>query len=53
MERLRNAVLRAADADPATLARRVLDLIHDFERGAHASDDKTVVVLRRAWGSLA
>ncbi len=53
MERLRAAVQRHRKADPETVAARVLETIAEFERGAHPMDDKTVVVMRRAWGGLA
>ena len=46
-ERLEELIVRAAGAPPRTMASQVLDAITTFEEGIHASDDKTVVVLRR------
>jgi phosphoserine phosphatase RsbU/P len=43
----RALAIRAAAADVADIPPRVLREIRDFERGAHATDDKTLVVLRR------
>jgi sigma-B regulation protein RsbU (phosphoserine phosphatase) len=53
MDRLRETVRRFAASDPETVASNVLKQILEFESGAHATDDKTVVVVRRAWGGLA
>jgi sigma-B regulation protein RsbU (phosphoserine phosphatase) len=50
MDRLRETVRVAADRDPESVARYVVDRVREFENGAHASDDKTIVVVRRAWG---
>jgi sigma-B regulation protein RsbU (phosphoserine phosphatase) len=48
MERLEELVRKtAADEEVAAMPGRILDAIVRFERGAHASDDKTIVVLRR------
>ena len=47
MDRLR-AVVSAAAREPVDgFAPRVLEAVHAFEEGAHATDDKTLVVLRR------
>lgn len=47
MDRLR-AVVSAAALEPLdAFAPRVLEAVHAFEEGAHATDDKTLVVLRR------
>ena len=53
MDRLHETLLRWANEHPATVASRVLDVVSTFERGVHPADDKTVVVLRRSWGSIA
>jgi sigma-B regulation protein RsbU (phosphoserine phosphatase) len=48
MERLERLVRAAvAEETVAAMPGRILDAIIRFERGAHASDDKTIVVLRR------
>lgn len=47
MQRLRDCVARAARGPLAEIATSVLEEIHAFEDGAHAADDKTIVVLRR------
>ena len=47
MDRLRELATRAAAQDVDRIASSVLRTIHDFESGAHATDDKTIVVLRR------
>lgn len=46
-DRLRDAAIRAAAGDVAQVAPAILSEIAAFERGAHATDDKTIVVLRR------
>ena len=52
LDRLHESVLRHANEEPGTVAARVLEVVSGFEAGAHARDDKTVVVLRRAWGAV-
>lgn len=47
MERLREVVARAAKGAVQDIAPAVLGAVQQFERGAHATDDKTMVVLRR------
>lgn len=47
-DRLRALFTDAAKEDVAAIPKRVLDAIAAFERGARATDDKTLVVLRRA-----
>jgi phosphoserine phosphatase RsbU/P len=48
MERLEELVRRTlSDQDVSAMPGRILDDIIRFERGAHASDDKTIVILRR------
>lgn len=47
-DRLRNLVAAQRDADAAAIPRAILDAVTTFERGAKATDDKTIVVLRRA-----
>lgn len=46
-ERLRASAARAAAAGIHTIAAKVLDDVHAFEEGMHATDDKTIVVMRR------
>ncbi|HEX7828282.1 MAG TPA: SpoIIE family protein phosphatase, partial [Thermoanaerobaculia bacterium] len=46
-ERLWASVARASQAGIYTIAPAVLEDVHAFEEGTHASDDKTIVVLRR------
>jgi phosphoserine phosphatase RsbU/P len=46
-ERLRELVLRAARRPLPEVAPQVLAEVRAFENGVHATDDKTVVVLRR------
>ena len=48
MVRLEQLVATASREDIETMPDAVLAKIVEFENGAHASDDKTVVVLRRA-----
>ena len=48
MDAWRELASRAATDDIDRIAPRVLRHIAEFERGAHATDDKTIVVLRRA-----
>lgn len=47
-ERLQALVVKAAKDAPDRIGDVVLDTIAAFERGAHATDDKTIVVVRRA-----
>lgn len=47
MDRLRDLAQRSSTGSLFDIAGRVIDEIHAFENGAHATDDKTVVVLRR------
>ena len=48
MERLEELVRQTVvSEDVGAMPGRILDAIIRFERGAHASDDKTIVVLRR------
>lgn len=47
MDRLRDLAQRSASGPFFDIAGKVIDEIHAFENGAHATDDKTVVVLRR------
>jgi sigma-B regulation protein RsbU (phosphoserine phosphatase) len=47
MSRLEQLVATAAREDIETMTDVVLSAIADYENGAHASDDKTIVVLRR------
>lgn len=47
MPRLIETASAAAQGPLADVAQRVLETIAQFEDGAHATDDKTVVVLRR------
>jgi sigma-B regulation protein RsbU (phosphoserine phosphatase) len=47
-DRLRELFIAAHADDAAAIAPRVLEAITTFERGAKATDDKTIVVLRRA-----
>jgi sigma-B regulation protein RsbU (phosphoserine phosphatase) len=47
MERLRVLVTQAARGEVGAMAPAVLEAIRQFEHGAHASDDKTMVILRR------
>jgi sigma-B regulation protein RsbU (phosphoserine phosphatase) len=46
-DRLRDLVLAASNDDVDRVAPVILDTIARFERGAHATDDKTIVVVRR------
>ncbi len=46
-DRLRESAARAARAGIHTIAAKVLEDVYAFEEGAHATDDKTIVVLRR------
>ncbi|HUP48055.1 MAG TPA: GAF domain-containing SpoIIE family protein phosphatase [Thermoanaerobaculia bacterium] len=46
-ERLRDLVVRAAAGEVGAMTRTILGEVEAFERGAHATDDKTIVVLRR------
>ncbi|HEX2834425.1 MAG TPA: GAF domain-containing SpoIIE family protein phosphatase [Thermoanaerobaculia bacterium] len=46
-ERLRASAARASRAGLHTIAPSVLEDVYAFEAGAHATDDKTIVVLRR------
>jgi sigma-B regulation protein RsbU (phosphoserine phosphatase) len=46
-DRLEATMVRAAEAGIHTIASKVLDDVAAFEAGAHATDDKTIVVLRR------
>lgn len=48
MERLERVVVDAAGGSLAALPALVLDAVTKFENGAHATDDKTIVALRRA-----
>ncbi len=48
MERLEQLVESAATDDIDRMPDSVLAAVAEFENGAHASDDKTIVVLRRA-----
>jgi sigma-B regulation protein RsbU (phosphoserine phosphatase) len=47
-ERLQELIVGAAGAPAGLMAAQVLDAVTTFEAGTHASDDKTVVVVRRA-----
>ena len=47
MERLEDVVESIAPSDADSMSDAVLAKVAEFESGAHASDDKTVVVLRR------
>ena len=47
MERLRVLAVRAARGPVDDVAPSILSAIRQFEHGAHATDDKTMVVLRR------
>ena len=47
MERLRRLFLTEHNSAPADIPRRVVEAVTSFERGAKATDDKTIVVLRR------
>jgi sigma-B regulation protein RsbU (phosphoserine phosphatase) len=51
MPRLTELVTRAAREQTDRVAPMVLERIQTFEEGAHSTDDKTVVVMRRSWGS--
>ena len=48
MERLVETFRAGASRETSDIARAVLADITAFERGAHATDDKTLVVMRRA-----
>jgi sigma-B regulation protein RsbU (phosphoserine phosphatase) len=52
MQRLADLVTRAAREQTDRVAPMVLEHIHAYEEGTHATDDKTVVVMRRSWGTL-
>lgn len=45
--RLRESVARASRASLQSIAQSVLEDVHAFEAGTPASDDKTIVVMRR------
>ena len=47
MDAWRELAIRAAADEVENIAPRVLRDITEFERGTHATDDKTIVVLRR------
>jgi sigma-B regulation protein RsbU (phosphoserine phosphatase) len=47
-DRLRELFVASHGSDAAAIPSRVLEAITTFERGAKATDDKTIVVLRRA-----
>ncbi len=47
MDRLREIAMEASSRDTFSIATKVLEAVSAFEDGAHATDDKTVVVLRR------
>ena len=47
MERLVETFRAGASRETSDIARAVLADITAFERGAHATDDKTLVVMRR------
>lgn len=47
MQRLERVVFDAASAPVQELPARVLEAVTRFENGAHATDDKTIVALRR------
>ncbi len=47
-EQLRELFLSQRDAATKEIPKRVLDAITTFERGAKATDDKTIVVMRRS-----
>ncbi|MGZ8866830.1 MAG: PP2C family protein-serine/threonine phosphatase [Thermoanaerobaculia bacterium] len=46
-EALRDLALQTAAGEFSHIAPSILSRIREFERGAHATDDKTIVVLRR------
>ncbi|HUP43904.1 MAG TPA: GAF domain-containing SpoIIE family protein phosphatase [Thermoanaerobaculia bacterium] len=48
MDRLRELAIRAAADEVSAITPRILTEIAQFERGAHATDDKTIVVVRRS-----
>jgi sigma-B regulation protein RsbU (phosphoserine phosphatase) len=47
MDRLRELVASQRDADIRDVPTNVLEAVTAFERGARATDDKTIVVVRR------
>ncbi len=47
-DRLRSLFLAQRDAPLTSIPSRVLDAVTSFERGAKPTDDKTIVVMRRA-----
>jgi phosphoserine phosphatase RsbU/P len=47
MERLEELVARTAAEEVETMSDAVLSAIAAYENGAHANDDKTIVILRR------
>ena len=47
-EALRDLALQTARGEFSHIAPTILATIRQFERGSHATDDKTIVVLRRA-----
>jgi len=51
MERLQEMIRRRTVDPPDLLTSGMLEEVTAFEAGAHANDDKTVVVVRRAAGS--
>ena len=48
VEALRELALETARGEFSRIAPTILSTIRQFERGSHATDDKTIVVLRRA-----
>ncbi|MCU1348247.1 MAG: sigma-B regulation protein RsbU (phosphoserine phosphatase), partial [Acidobacteria bacterium] len=46
-ERLEALIVESSQESPRAMAARVLEQVTAFEAGAHANDDKTVVVVRR------
>jgi sigma-B regulation protein RsbU (phosphoserine phosphatase) len=49
--RLEALIVAAAPHAPRAMASQILDAVTAFEAGAHANDDKTIVVVRRAAAS--
>jgi phosphoserine phosphatase RsbU/P len=52
-ERLRELFLAQRDVPLTAIPSRVLDAVIAFERGAKATDDKTIVVMRRSSAAVA
>ena len=46
-EALQELAIRTSVQEVSSIAPSMLSTIRDFERGAHATDDKTIVILRR------